>query len=182
MAKIKFLGLSSNKLNLGCGKQPRESYINVDITRFPGVDIVHDLNKYPWPFKDSYFEMVRAPYVVELLDDFIKAIEEIWRISKPGAKVIVLSPLFPNMRSAQDPLTKKFMTWNTFDYFDVENDGLDYYSKAKFNILKRTIIFSRNKHLQWISFFPNIFPKFYCRFLFNIFPSNEIIYELDVVK
>jgi len=172
----------SSKLNLGCGKRPREGYVNVDIAKLPGVDIVHNLNNYPWPFKENQFSAVRAPYVLELLDDFMRAIEEIWRISKPGAKILVFSPLFPNMRSAQDPLTKKFMTWNTFDYFDTDNEGLNYYSYAKFKILERKIVFSRNRYLEWLSIIPNIFPKFYCRFLFNLFPSNEILYELEVVK
>ena len=40
------------KLNLGSGGKPFQDYINVDINHTaPGVNIIHDLNDYPWPFK-----------------------------------------------------------------------------------------------------------------------------------
>ncbi len=170
------------KLNIGAGKRPIKGFLNLDAKNFPGIDKVHDLNKYPWPFEDNKFKEIRAMYVLELLEDFLKAIEEIWRISRPGARIVIYSPLFPNMRSAQDPLTKKFMTYNTFDYFTPENKGLNYYSKARFKIIKRRIIFSRNKHLKFLNTIPNLYQKFYVRFLFNLLPSNEIIYELKAVK
>ena len=174
--------MKSDKLNLGAGKQPLKGFINLDMAKLPNIDVVHNLNKYPWPFKDNTFTLIRCPYVLEMLDNFIKAVEEIHRIGKNGAIVKVYSPLFPNMRSAQDPLTKKFMTYHSFDYFDITDPGLNYYSKAKFKILKKEIIFSSNKYLKWISFLPNLAPKFYVRFLFNVLPSNEIIYTLRVVK
>ena len=46
------------KLNIGCGKKILNGYINLDVVKLPGVDIVHDLNKYPWPFKDNYFDEI----------------------------------------------------------------------------------------------------------------------------
>ncbi len=30
------------KLNLGCGKDIRKGYINLDLKKLPGVDIVHN--------------------------------------------------------------------------------------------------------------------------------------------
>ena len=152
--------MKSNKLNLGAGKQALKGYINLDVTNLPNIDVVHNLNKYPWPFKDNTFTLIRCPYVLEMLDDFIKAIEEIHRISKDGAIIKVYSPLFPNMRSAQDPLTKKFMTYHSFDYFDIKNPGLNYYSKAKFKILKNrqivpsTFLISRHRARSEQPFFP----------------------------
>ncbi len=174
--------LKSEKLNLGAGRKSLKDYVNLDMFKLPGIDVVHDLNKYPWPFKDHAFSEVRCPYVLEMLSDFIKAVEEIYRISKPNAIIKVSSPLFPNMRSAQDPLTKTLMTYNTFDYFAPSKHHLNYYSKAKLKVLKREIVFSRNKYLRWLSFLPNINQKFYVRFLFNLFPANEILYTLKVVK
>ena len=37
-----------NKLNLGCGKNLLEGYINVDYYN-KKADVIHDLNKYPYP-------------------------------------------------------------------------------------------------------------------------------------
>ena len=170
------------KLNLGCGRDIREGYVNMDRANLPDVDIKHDLRKFPYPFKDNYFDEILSLGILELIDaDFIKIMEELHRISRPSGIIKIRSPVFPAMCSAQDPLTRKFMTWNTFEYF--KNDGgMDYYSKAKFKTIKRRYIYSLNPKLKWLSFLPNLFPTFYTRFLFNIFPSNNIYYELEAVK
>lgn len=174
------------KLNLGCGKDIKKSnkeidWINIDMFELPEVDIKHDLTKFPYPFKDNYFDEILSLGTLELINaDFIKIMEELHRICKNNAIIKIRSPVFPSMCSAQDPLTKKFMTYNTFEYFDLERGY--YYSKAIFKTLKRIYIYSLNPKLKWLSFLPNLFPVFYTRFLFNIFPSNNIYYELRVVK
>tara|TARA_Y100000310_G_scaffold329947_1_gene400709 strand:- start:37865 stop:38377 length:513 start_codon:yes stop_codon:yes gene_type:complete len=168
------------KLNLGCGNDIRKGYINIDREKLDGVDVVHDLNKFPYPFKKNYFDEILSLGTIELLDDFLKVVEELHRICKNGGIIKIRSPAFPNMCSAQDPLTKKFMTYNTFEYF--KDGGFDYYSKARFKTLKREYIFSLNPKLKWLSFLPNLAPKFYTRFLFNLFPSNCLYYKLKVIK
>ena len=174
-------------LNLGCGRDIRKStknikWINIDVAILPEVDVKHDLAKLPYPFKDNYFNEILSLGSLELIDaNFIRIMEELYRICKPGAIIKVRSPVFPAICSAQDPLTKKFMTWNTFEYFNPET-GYDYYSKARFKTLKRKYIYSLNPKLKWLSFFPNLSPTFYTRFLFFIFPCNNIYYELKVIK
>lgn len=172
------------KLNLGCGRDiikstKNERWINLDIANLSGVNVRHDLTKFPYPFSNNYFDEILSLGSLELINaDFIKIMEELHRICKPKAILKIRSPVFPSMCSVQDPLTKKFMTWNTFEYFD----GSWHYSKARFKTLKREYIFSLNPKLKWLSFIPNLFPQFYTRFLFNLFPSNNIYYELEVVK
>ncbi len=175
------------KLNFGSGRDIKKStknekWINLDIAELYGVDVRHDLTKFPYPFPDNYFDEILGLGSLELINaDFIKIMEELHRVCKPNAIIKIRSPVFPNMCSAQDPLTKKFMTWNTFEYFDSKN-GYDYYSKARFKTINRKYIYSLNQKLKWLSFFPNLFPVFYTRFLFFLFPSNNIYYELRAVK
>ena len=173
-------------LNLGCGKDihkenQQEEWINIDRFQLEGVDVKHNLTKFPYPFNDNYFDEILSLGTLELINaDFIKIMEELHRISKPNAIIKIRSPAFPSMCSAQDPLTKKFMTWNTFEYFDPEHGY--YYSKVKFKTSKRKYIYSLSSMLRWLSFLPNIAPTLYTRFLFNLFPSNNIYYELRVIK
>ena len=40
---------SSKKLNLGCAGYPKDGYVNVDWLPELKPEIVHDLNKFPYP-------------------------------------------------------------------------------------------------------------------------------------
>ena len=42
-----------NKLNFGCGPEIMKGYVNMDILKLSGVDVVHNFNKFPYPFKDN---------------------------------------------------------------------------------------------------------------------------------
>ncbi len=58
------------KLNLGCGLNHREGYVNLDAVKLPGVDVVHDLNKMPYPFKTNQFDEIICQHLLEHLDNF----------------------------------------------------------------------------------------------------------------
>ena len=45
-------------LDLGCGANKYPGSIGIDRLKLPGVDIVHDLNVFPYPFKNNSFEKV----------------------------------------------------------------------------------------------------------------------------
>ena len=70
------------RLNIGCGKKNKNGYINLDLLKLPNVDVVHDLNQFPWPFKKNEFDEILCDNVLEHLNDTIKPIEELWRITK----------------------------------------------------------------------------------------------------
>jgi predicted SAM-dependent methyltransferase len=48
-----------NKLNLGCGKDIRKGWTNLDCVNLPGVDIVHNINYLPLPFNDNEFDEIQ---------------------------------------------------------------------------------------------------------------------------
>lgn len=170
------------KLNLGCGKDIKKGYVNLDHVKLPGVDVIHDLDKYPYPFKDNTFDLVYCDNVLEHLDSIIKPAEELWRITKKGGKIVVIVPIFPSIWAMTDPTHKQFFTYITFNYFRPE-DNLNYYSKARFNILKRKIIFLRYmKFLEWIVNPLEIFQKIYYFFFSFLFPAEFLYFELEVVK
>ena len=72
------------KLNIGCGGDIKEGYINLDIRKHKGykVDVAHNLDHYPYPFKDNYFDEVYARDVIEHVQDIFKCMMEIKRICK----------------------------------------------------------------------------------------------------
>ncbi len=57
------------KLNLGCGKQIKEDYTNLDKVALEGVDVVHDLDVFPYPFRDNTFDEILCSHVLEHVDE-----------------------------------------------------------------------------------------------------------------
>ena len=156
------------KLNLGSGNDTKIGWVNLDKTDYPGTNVIHDLNNYPYPFNDDTFDEVYGKGIIMYLD-INKTMKEIKRICKNRAKVTLIEPCFPCFTSNQDPNVITFLTWNTMTYFD-------------FKQIRQSFIFSPNKKFNWISHIINLSPKFYMRFFFNVLPSHFIKYELEVVK
>lgn len=82
------------KIDLGCGQKKREGYIGVDILNVPGVDVIHDLNVFPYPFRDNIAEEIWMDNVLEHLNDPVKVMEEVYRISCNNARIVISVPYF----------------------------------------------------------------------------------------
>jgi len=82
------------KLNLGCGQQPLEGYLNVD--KFGSPDLVCDLEAFPWPWQDDSVDEVVMSHVLEHLGQspaaFVGVMQELHRICRPGARIRIRVP------------------------------------------------------------------------------------------
>jgi|SRR5215813_11101723 len=127
------------KLYFGCGNHRVEGFIGVDRIKTDQVDIVHDMNLYPYPFADSTVDEVLLINILEHFPDTVKVMEEMWRICRNGAIVRIVVPYYNSPGACQDPTHKSFFTENTFDYFTEAGttplSQYNYYSSARFKIL-----------------------------------------------
>ena len=173
----------STRCNLGAGKDIREGWDNQDCCVLPGINLLFNLDTPNWPIPDNTYDYIECRMILEHLSNWPAAMEEIWRISKPGAIVNIQVPFFPSMYIAIDPSHKAFnFSYLTFDYFTPEH-SLNYYTRARFNIKRKYIRYSWNKWLNAIpAFLFNACPIFYSRYLAFIFPSNSLEVELICVK
>ena len=129
--------MTNSKLHLGCGDVIRDGWLNHDRAPLAGVDVVHDLREFPWPFEDGQFEEVHMKDVLEHLPDTIATLEELPRITKPGAKVYIGVPYWNSMVAFGDPTHVKSFNEFCFDFFDPTNwqcQARPYYSTARFYI------------------------------------------------
>lgn len=125
------------KLHLGCGNIIKKGWLNHDLANLPGVDVVHDLRNFPWPFSNGQFEEVLMENILEHLPDTIKTMEEVYRITKPGAKVYITVPYWNSCTSIADPTHIRFFNEFSFNFFDPTKticQERPYYSKARFLI------------------------------------------------
>lgn len=128
------------RLHLGCGNEVLPGWINHDLAELPGVDVVHDLDRYPWPFDADTFAAVRLFHVLEHLAEPVRAIEELHRITAPGGLVHLRVPYWSSQDMMSDPTHKTCFNEYTFDFFDpVQRHCRErpYYSTARFDIRSR---------------------------------------------
>ena len=84
------------KLNLGCGSKIINGHVNVDKYNLYNVDLVHDLECFPYPFDDDVVDEILLAHVLEHLGQdpniFNKIIKELYRICKKGATINIVVP------------------------------------------------------------------------------------------
>jgi SAM-dependent methyltransferase len=128
---------NKKKLNLGCGDDIKKDYVNLDIISLPGVDVIHDLKKIPYPFKDNTFCEIICKNVLEHLPNTVEVMEELYRISKNKCKISIRVPFWNSNISYEDPTHIKGFHKKQFEFFDPSKEACKnrhYYSKARFHI------------------------------------------------
>jgi SAM-dependent methyltransferase len=113
---------TQDKLNLGAGNVILNGYVNHDLWKHrPEIDVVHDLDVLPWPWKDGFFQEVRSWAVFEHLHlTLAESVEECWRVLKPGGELRMKVPQYGSPNAAIDP-THVWRTGylrETFEFFD----------------------------------------------------------------
>lgn len=104
------------KLDIACGQSKREGFTGVDIAKCDGVDVVHDLTVYPWPFEDNSVDEAFCSHYIEHVHDLFKFFDELYRILKPGAQVQIIAPYGKSDRAWQDPTHIRPILEATFLY------------------------------------------------------------------
>ncbi len=112
--------MGSKKLNMGCGKDIKEGYVNLDMTKFQGVDIVHDLDKIPYPFKDNEFEYIHCDNVLEHLTNIPLIMKELHRICAPKAKIRIMVPYYNSKGASNDVTHTHFFNSDSFEPFYIK--------------------------------------------------------------
>lgn len=178
------------KVDFGCGTSKKTGFIGVDILKLDGVDIVHSLTTFPYPFEDNSLDEIWMDNCLEHLPNPIRVIEELWRISKNETKITIAVPYFRSHYAFIDPTHVNFFGVNWFNYFDPKHifQKKMQYSTATFNV--NNFVFDR----EWTEskshgFFHGLLIKFATKYPFqyeeklsHIFPLNSLTFYLTVIK
>lgn len=109
------------KLNLGCGDDYRDGWINADIRGNVNPDVLVDLDQLPLPFKNSTFEEILLDNVLEHVKDQFAVLQELHRIAEAGAKITFRGPHWNSRGAWIDPTHTRPFSVKTFEHYLVED-------------------------------------------------------------
>ena len=173
------------KLNLGCGNDIWEGWINLDLMDDAGANVIHDLDKFPYPFKDNTFDKIVANNLIEHLHKPNEFIKELWRISKNDCEIEIITPHFSSWDVWEDISHLRPFAYRSLCHFDIKRSSPDDVflnpKVIKFNMNVK-IKFGKLYTLFGISFLANKFPIIYESLFAYIFQSRKVIYNLRAIK
>lgn len=177
------------KLNLGSGRRRVPGFLAVDQNPNTGpVDLVHNLDVFPWPFEDNSVGEVVMDHVLEHLDDTIRVIQELYRVSADGARWRILVPHFSC--NWTHPGHRRAMGVGLFDHFDPRNE--EYYGPCRVQVEQVRLHWMRPRYrtswarraisagLDWVANLnPRICQRLWCYWVGGF---DEIAFQVRVVK
>ena len=124
------------ELLIGCGNSRRKKLgfdelewgdlVTMDHDPNCGADIVHDLNKTPWPVQDSDFDNCHAYEVLEHIGQqgdfksFFRHFYEIWRVLKPGGHLFATCPSYKSLWAWGDPSHTRIINAGSLSFLSQE--------------------------------------------------------------
>lgn len=126
------------KLNIGCGFENMYEFKTLDINEDSAPDYVHDLNVFPYPFKDNSVCFIRMRHVLEHLKEPFKVIKELHRILKPGSNVIIKVPHW-KYDDFGNPLHVSFFSTKWFKRFDPQRPEFCAFRFDDGNLIQKNI-------------------------------------------
>lgn len=178
------------KIDFGCGSSKKKGYVGVDCIPLDGVDIVHNLEVFPYPFNDNEIEEVWMDNVLEHLKNPVKVMEELYRICRHGSKITISVPYFRSMYAYIDPTHVNFFGIYWFNYFDPSHPFYHKYQYSKIKFKVEQIEFNRewkNKGKKDILTsllvkFAESNPERYERRYSHLIPLDSLTFHLSVLK
>lgn len=123
------------KLNLGCGLDKRQGFINIDLRGEVKPDLVLDLNKLPYPYENDSIDEIIAKDILEHFP--FKATEpllkEWYRLLKKGGKIYIQTPDIEYI-AKEVIMTKKYGYKETSFWIYGEQDYPTNFHKTGFTI------------------------------------------------
>lgn len=113
------------RLDIGCGaNKVAPDWVGMDMRELPGVDIVWDVERYPWPLPGDCIQSAVASHLVEHINPhkfgFVNFMNEVWRVMQVGGEFAIACPHGYSPGYLQDPTHCNALNETTWAYFDPE--------------------------------------------------------------
>tara|TARA_B100000519_G_scaffold190706_1_gene190436 strand:- start:717 stop:1322 length:606 start_codon:yes stop_codon:yes gene_type:complete len=110
-------------LDLGCGENKIPNAIGLDNVALPGVDVVHDLMTFPYPFENQKFDKIYLCHVIEhfKIKDINKIFNECHRLLNRNGYLIITVPHVFSISAFIDPTHKSYFTFGSGGFWSKNN-------------------------------------------------------------
>jgi hypothetical protein len=113
------------KFNMGCGFNKLPGYVNVDMFPECTPDLLTDLEHLPWPIETGRASEVVFNHCLEHLGQhsgtFLGIMKELYRICKPGARIVINAPHPRHDHFLGDPTHVRAITPEVLSLFSKKN-------------------------------------------------------------
>jgi predicted SAM-dependent methyltransferase len=152
-------------VDLGCGSKKLKGAFGIDRRLAPGVDLICDFER-ALPLKTNSVDVVYMSHIIEHVNNLLAFMEEVYRVCRPGAEIRVVAPYYTSRGAFRDPTHVRFITEDTFQYFEPPTD---YGVKTNFRIER--IDYDMRKPFRY---FPKYFQKRFRRYLWNVVDNLSV--------
>jgi 2-polyprenyl-3-methyl-5-hydroxy-6-metoxy-1,4-benzoquinol methylase len=180
---IAALCLGRRVLDIGCGRNKFPGAEGIDFAANSMADVRHDLNVFPYPLPDSRYEVILLRNVIEHLQDVVRLMEEVHRVGKAGADVIITTPHFSSLYSYQDPTHLRHLALDSMDYFTEDTKHSNFYSDLRFRIVGKGLDFGKSFPFSLVAkALFKLSARSYEKHFAFIFPANSLWFHLQALK
>jgi SAM-dependent methyltransferase len=178
-------------LDVGCGSNKFEGAIGLDNNPKTSADVIHDLGEIPYPFEDSEFDLIVTRHVAEHVPDLMAFVSELYRITRDGGRIRIVTPHYTNPDWATDPTHRNHINSYTFNTFMADRQVFDFYTDVRLRPVSTYVSLLGLWKALGIEFVVNLdqknyklrfLRKFWEHYLSYIFRGKELHFEFEVVK
>ena len=171
---IDFVVDDQKRLHIGCGKDIKTGWVNLDLIELEGVDVVVDLDNcanVPLPFDTDKFSEFLASHIIEHIKNPLPMMQELHRIAKPDAVAVFKCPYGSSDSAFEDPTHVRQYFLNSFLYFSQPTYWrADYGYRGDWEAERIVLVIDKNKY----------YSKTYTEILEDIHTLRNIVDEMIV--
>lgn len=104
------------RLNLGCGDDLRKGWVNADVRRSVGADVLLDAEAHALPFTDGAFDRILLDNVLEHVPEPLRLLGELHRVAAADAEITFRGPHWNSRGAWADPTHSRPFTRDTFEH------------------------------------------------------------------
>jgi SAM-dependent methyltransferase len=120
MNKELFKKAAGVNLDVGCGHNKQPGFLGMDMMDHENVDIIHDIQEFPWPVPDNICARILLSHVWEHVEPKYRfqLMEELWRIIRHDGELFIACPYAGSAGEAAHPAHYMCPNDVTFQFFD----------------------------------------------------------------